>query len=78
VNLPIVVKTENALTDFCTWHVDTRNKIVREFIEDGFIKIEFNRSAENDSDSFTKNVFKELNERLRKNFLEDSEDYSTN
>jgi hypothetical protein len=44
---------ENALTDFRTWHVDTRYHFVREFIEDGFIKIEFVRSAENDSDSLT-------------------------
>jgi hypothetical protein len=48
VNLPIVVKTdniraifmsENALTGFRTWHVDTCYHLVREFIEDGFIKI---------------------------------------
>jgi hypothetical protein len=69
VNLPIVEKTdnigaifmsENALTGFCTWHGDTRYHFVREFIEDGFIKIKFVRSAENDSDLFTKNVNQEL------------------
>jgi hypothetical protein len=63
VNLPIVVRTENieaifmsenALTGFCTWHVDTRYKFVREFIEDGFVEIEFVRSDKNDSDLFTK------------------------
>jgi hypothetical protein len=50
VNLPIVVKTdnigaifmsENASIGFRTRHVDTRYHFVREFIEDGFIKIEF-------------------------------------
>jgi hypothetical protein len=50
VKLPIVVKTdniganfmsENALTGICTRHVDTRYHFVREFIEDGFIKVVF-------------------------------------
>jgi hypothetical protein len=80
VNLPIVVKTdnigaifisENALTGFCTRQVDIRYHIVREFIEDGFIKIEFVRSVENDSDLFTKNVSQELYEKHTKKFLED-------
>jgi hypothetical protein len=48
VNIPIEVKTdnigaifmsENASTGFRNWHVDTRFYFVREFIEDGFIKI---------------------------------------
>jgi hypothetical protein len=47
VNLPIVVRTnnigaiimsENALTGFCTWHMETRYHIIREFIEDGFLR----------------------------------------
>jgi hypothetical protein len=77
VNLPIVVKTdnigaifmsENSLTGFRNWHVDTRFHFVREFIEDGFIKIEFVRSAENDSDIFTKNVDQELSAKHKRNF----------
>jgi hypothetical protein len=49
VNLLIMVKTdniraifvsENALTGFRTWHVDTRYHFVQEFIKDDFIKIE--------------------------------------
>jgi hypothetical protein len=48
--------SKNALTGFCTQHVDTHYHFAREFIKDGFIKIEFVRSAENDSESFTKNV----------------------
>jgi hypothetical protein len=69
VNLPIMVKTdnigaifmsENASTGFRTWHVDTRYHFVRDFIEDGFININFVRSVENDSDLFTKNVNQEL------------------
>jgi hypothetical protein len=61
VNLPIVVTTdnigaifmsENALTGFRNQHMDTRYHFLREFIEDGFIKAEFVRSVENDSDLF--------------------------
>jgi hypothetical protein len=86
VNLPIVVKTDKigaifmsgtALTGFCTHHVDTRYHFVREFIEDGFIKIEFVCSVKNDSDLFTKNVNQELYEKHTKKFLEYSEVHST-
>jgi hypothetical protein len=83
VKIPIIVKTdnvgaifmsENASTGVRTRHVDTRYHFVREFIEGGFIKIEFVRSVENDSDVFTKNVSQELCEKHTKNFLVDSAD----
>jgi hypothetical protein len=86
VDLPIVVKTdnigaifmsENALTDFCTRHMDTRYHLVQEFIEDDFIEIKYVRSAENDSDLFTKYNNQEKYEKHTKKFLEDSEVYST-
>jgi hypothetical protein len=86
INLPILVKmdnigaifmSENASTSFRTQHVDTRYHFVQEFIKDGFIKIEFVRSAENDSDLFTKNINQELYEKQTKKFLEDSEVSST-
>jgi hypothetical protein len=74
MNLPLVVKKDNigaASTGFRTHHVDTRYHFVREFIEDGFIEIEFIRSAENDTDLFTKNVNQEFYEKQTKKFLED-------
>jgi hypothetical protein len=86
VNLPIVVKTdnigaifmsENASTGFRTWHVDTRYHFVREFIKNGFIKIEFVRLAKNYSDLFTKKVNQKLYEKHTKKFLEDSAVHST-
>jgi hypothetical protein len=86
VNLPILVKTdniaaifmsENASTGFCTRHVDTRYHFVREFIEDGYTKSEFVRSAKNDSDSFTKNVNQELYVKHMKKFPGDSKVYIT-
>jgi hypothetical protein len=57
--------------------VDTRCHFVREFIEDVFIKIEFVRSVEDNSDLFTKKVNQELHEKHTKKFLEDSEVHST-
>jgi hypothetical protein len=81
VKLPIVVKTdnlgaifmsENASTGVRTSHVDTRYHSVREFIEDNFIKIEFVRSVENNSDVFTKNVNQEIYLKQMKFLLADS------
>jgi hypothetical protein len=69
--------SENASTSFRTRQVDTRCHFVQEFIEDGFIKIEFVRSIENDSDLFTKNVNQELYEKHTKKYLDNSEFYST-
>jgi hypothetical protein len=48
--------------------VDTRYHFALEFIEEGFIKIKFVCSAENDSGLFTKNVSQELYERHTKKF----------
>jgi hypothetical protein len=50
---------------------------VQEFIEDGFTKIKFVHSVENDSDLFTKNVNQELYAKHTKKFLEDSGVHST-
>jgi hypothetical protein len=69
VNLPIIIKTdnigaifmaENSSTGVRTRHVDTRYHFIREFIEDGFVKIQFVRSVENNADIFTKNVSHDL------------------
>jgi hypothetical protein len=85
VNLPIIIKTdnigdifmaENSLTGVRTRHVDTRYQFIREFIEDGFIKVEFVRSVENDADIFTKNVSRDLYVKHKKNFLADAENFS--
>jgi plasmid maintenance system killer protein len=76
-NIGAIFTSENASTGFHTQHVDTRYHFVQEFIKDVFIKIEFVRSAENDSDLFTKNVNQELYEKHIKKNLEDSQVYST-
>jgi predicted ATP-grasp superfamily ATP-dependent carboligase len=42
-----IIKSENALTDFFTWHMDTHHHFVQEFIEGGFIEIGLVSSAKN-------------------------------
>ena len=78
VKLPIVVRsdnvgaifmTENPNSGVRTRHVDTRYHFVREHVEDGFIKIVFVKSEENDADIFTKNVGKEAYEKHVSTFL---------
>ena len=52
-------------------HVDERYKFVYEFVEDGFLKIRFVRSENNDVDIFTKNLKGELDEKhMRKTICE--------
>jgi hypothetical protein len=54
---------------FLTWQVGKRYHFVREFIEDGFIKIEFVRSDENDSDLCIQKLVKSYLKDTHRNFL---------
>jgi hypothetical protein len=65
VQIPIIIRvdnvgaifmTENVSTSGRTKHIDVRHHYVREFVEEGFIKIIFVRSEFNLADGFTKNV----------------------
>ena len=65
VKLPIVVRVDNIGAIFMsenvtvsprTKHVDVRYHFVREFVFDGFIKVLFVRTTENDADLFNKNL----------------------
>ena len=78
VKLPIVVRVdkvgaifmaENVSTSIRTRHVDTRYHFVREMIEDGFIRIIFVRTVDNDADLFPKNVNRETYEKHVVKFL---------
>ena len=69
VTLPIVVRvdnvgaifmSENASTSGRTRHVDIRYHYVREFIEEGFLKVVFVRTKDNIADGFTKNINNEI------------------
>jgi len=55
-NIGAIYLTKNATTGSRTKHVDTRYHFVREYVEDGIIKVVFVRSEDNHSDIFTKNL----------------------
>jgi predicted site-specific integrase-resolvase len=51
----LVQFSENLATTSRTRHVDVRYHYVREYVEDGFVKIVLVRSEDNLADEFTKN-----------------------
>jgi hypothetical protein len=57
-NVGAIFMAENVSTSMHTRHVDTHYHFVREIV-DGFIKIVFVRTIDNDADMFTKNVNRE-------------------
>jgi hypothetical protein len=78
VKFPIIVSVDNTgaiylannqSTGKHTKHVDVRYHFVREFIEDGIVKIVFVKSAENKADVFTKNLGGELFKRHTGGYL---------
>jgi hypothetical protein len=86
VNLPIVVRTENirkmftsenASARFRPRHLDTSYNFVREFIGDGFIKIELVRSAESESDYLPITIVRSYVKNKRRNFSGINGEYST-
>ena len=62
-NIGAVYLSKNATTGNRTKHIDTRYHFVREYIEDGIVKVVFVRSEDNDADIFTKNLNGETFER---------------
>ena len=69
IKLPIVIRVDNVGAIYIannhtisqrTKHIDIRAHFVREFIEDGILKIVFIRSEDNDADIFTKNTTEDL------------------
>ena len=55
-NIGAVYLAKNATTGSRTKHIDTRYHFVREYIEDGILKVVFVRSEDNHADIFTKNL----------------------
>jgi hypothetical protein len=69
VALPIIVRVDNvgaiylaqnAVSGPRMKHVDVKYHFVRDYIEDGIVKIVFVKSEDNDSDIYTKNLGEEL------------------
>jgi len=74
VKTPIIVRVDNVGAIFIaenvsvsqrTKHIDVRYRFVQEFVIDGFLKIIFVRTADNDADIFTKNVGGDLHDKHR-------------
>jgi ferric iron reductase protein FhuF len=61
---------KNYSTSQRTKHIDIRTHFVREFVEDGIIKVVFVKSEDNDADIFTKNTTEELFEKHSKKMVE--------
>ena len=55
-NIGAIYLANNATGSNRTKHVDTQYHFVREYIEQGILKIIYVRSEENDADIFTKNL----------------------
>ena len=68
-NVGAIFMAENVSTSGRTKHVDIRYHYVREFIEDGFIRIVFVRTKFNKADMFTKNVVGEIYDAHSKSFI---------
>jgi len=68
-NVGAIFMAENVSTSGRTKHVDIRYHYVREFIEDGFIRIVFVRTKLNKADMFTKNVVGDIHNAHSKSFI---------
>ena len=76
--MPIVVRVDNIRAIFMsnnvavsqrTKHVDIRYHFVREFVLDGFLKVVFVKTEDNDADIFIKNLNGELYARHAKKMV---------
>ena len=74
INFAIIAKVDNVGAMFLsnnyalsqrTKHISIRQHFVRQYVEDGIVKVLFVRSKQNDSNIFTKNLNKELFDKHR-------------
>ncbi len=73
-NVGAIYLANNHTTSQRTKHVDTRYHFVRNYIEDGILKVVFVRSEDNDADIFTKNTIIELFLKHRNKFISKAPD----
>ena len=78
INYPIIIRVDNVGAMFLannpvlsqrTKHISVRHHFVREFIEDGILKIVFVKSKMNHADIFTKNLSRDLFEQHKKSIM---------
>ena len=83
VKLPVIVRVDNVGAIFMaenvtmsgrTKHVDIGYDYVREFVEEGFVKIIFVRTADNYAVQFTENETSSIYDTHVKTFLSKKED----
>jgi hypothetical protein len=72
-NVGAIFMAENASATSRTCHVDARYHFVREYVEDGIIKIIFVRSGLNRADGFTKNTSGEVYEKHKETYIAQKE-----
>jgi hypothetical protein len=72
-NVGAIYLAESSISGMRTKHVDTRYHYVREYIEEGVLKIIFVRSEENQADPFTKNLEVECFDKHVGNFMDKGE-----
>ena len=72
-NVGAIYLAKNQTTGQQTKHIDICYHFVREFIEDGIIKIIFVKSEENMADIFTKTVKESLNSALTEDYMHKEE-----
>ena len=62
--------SENTLVSQRMKHKDARNHFIRDYVEDGTVKIQFVRSEENTADPLTKNLSDGLFESLTSRYAQ--------
>jgi hypothetical protein len=77
-NVGAIFMSENASATSRTRHVDARYHFVREYIEDGNIKIIFVKSIDNKADPFTKNVSSEVYDKNIGSYLAKQQEFDSN
>ena len=85
IEYPMIVEVDNTgaiylgvnrATGQRTKHINIRYHYVREFIDEGIVKVVFVSTKENDADVFTKNVTADIYERMKDKVLMRKEDLS--
>jgi hypothetical protein len=70
-NVGAIYLANNYSTSQRTKHIDIRTHFVREYIEDGIVKVVFVKSEDNDADIFTKNTSEEIFKRHSDKLIEE-------
>ena len=65
--MTILVLSHNAKT--FTKHIDVKYHFIREYVEDGMVKVVFVKSEENDADIWTKYVYTNTFKRHTEKFM---------